>query len=328
MYSRDKKIRRALASLAGTGLILLLGIGTPQAGEGGNGVVGAFAECEPGGRGAALGGALGPIADGPSAIYWNPARLVTIDGPAMEIAYADLFGLDLVRHTSLFFAFPQPRKDYQWEGGRTREQASPWFAWGLGIQSTSVDLDPEAYSEHDFSLALSHLGIYGLQYGCVAHMLLVRSDLEDISANGFAFDLALARPVGAGFEASLILRSLFSNLSWKDSLEESLTPRAHLGLSWSPRAGCRIPLEALYELEEETLRQVTGGIEWTPPIGGCDELLTLRAGFRWRDDGNETELLPAGGVGLGWQKLIFDYGFATGREGLGDTHRMGLRYCF
>lgn len=328
MCSRDRHLHRTYLGWVGAGLLLMLACGAPVADDGGSAVVGAFAEIEPGGRGAALGGALGPIADGPAAAYWNPARLVTIEGPAMELAYADLFGLDLVRHTSLFVAFPQTRNDHSWKDGKLSTRRTPWFAWGLGLQSTQVDLDPETYSEHDFSLTLSHQGIWGLRYGGVVHLLLVRSDLENISANGASYDVALNRPIGAGFEASLILRSLFSNLSWKDSLEETLTPRAHIGLSFSPSSSWRIPVEALYELEQEVLRQMSGGIEWAPMLGSRAELLTLRAGVRWRDDGDETELLPAGGVGLGWQKIRFDYGFATGREGLGDTHRMGLCYRF
>ncbi len=309
-------------------LFILLGLfwGTGVAiAAGGGARIGAFANLEPGGRGTALAGALGPIADDPSALHWNPAGLLDVAATGIEVTYADLFGLGLARHTCVFAAFPRMRRQARWEDGSVdTAPGRPKTSWGLGLQTTSVDLDPETYGEYDLALALAKRGTWDLAFAFVGHYLMVRSDLDATEASGYAFDLALARDVTRQVQASLVLRSLLSSLRWKDSDAEKLVRRVHLGVGWQPHPSLRVPAEILFELDGPRVEQLAAGAEWLP----LGEVLALRGGLRWRDDGYESVLLPAAGAGLKWKHIAFDYGLALGRYELDATHRLGLRVRF
>jgi len=303
---------------------LALGAFAPAGAGGGDTQTGAFAESEPSARGAALAGALAPLVDDPTAVYWNPARLAEVETRGIAAGYADLFGLHLVRQAAFFVAWPRHERSLVWERGTlsttTRQSHT---AWGLGLQSKQIDLDPESYAEYDVALAHARRGPLGLDWGFVFHLLMVRSDLADVSATGFAGDLAIARAIGPRIDGALVLRSLVSDLSWKASGREPLTRTVEAGIG--ARLGrLRVPATVAVDLDAGTLRQVAAGAEWSP-IGST---LTLRGGLRWRDDGDGAEVRAAGGFGLHWKEVAFDYGLSMGPSELGETHRFGLQFGF
>ncbi len=296
-----------------------------QAQEGGTAMTGAFADLEPGGRAAALGGAMGAVVDDPSAMYYNPAQLVTLEENAVVATYADLFGLGLVHHTSVFVGLPKFARHLSWEQGQLEaRRGRVTTAYGLAVQATQVDLEPESYGEYDVAFALARHGKWGVRYGLAAHYLIIRSDLDATSATGYALDFGLAGGIGTGLEASILLRSLWSSLGWENNDDETLVPRAQFGLSWRPTRCILVPIEAVYDLERSHLQRLAGGIEWHP----AGPALALRAGVRHIDDGESVEILPSGGIGLLWRQIAFDYGMAFGREELGDTQRFSLGYQF
>lgn len=314
---------RAAALL--TVALLAAGAGPAWAADGGQAISGAFAAPEPGGRAAALGGAGGPGAADPTATYWNAAGLLENIQSGATVTYADLYGLGLVSQTGVFVVLPQRPRRLTWSDGQLQgELEETTSAWGFAIQATNIDLDRDSYAEYDLGIAHARRGFWGTGWAVTGHLLVVRSDLAEVSATGYALDFALARPVVHSLEASLVLRSLLSSLSWEDSERETLTPRAEAGLCWRPRGALTIPVAGTYDLDVDALIQVSGGVEWRP----LGRTLALRGGLRWRDDGNETKTHAAGGIGLEWMRIAFDYGLAIGREELGDTHRLGLSYQF
>jgi hypothetical protein len=302
---------------------LALGLATSaRAGDDGA-RTGAFADLEPGGRGAALAGALSPIVDDATAVHWNAARLIEVPGRAVAATYADVFGLGLVRHVAVFVALPRSGREIGWgRGTLTLQTERTHAAWGLGLQSTQVELDPENYSEYDLSLAYASRSFWGLSWGLVGHGLFARGDVAGVSASGFAADLALSRPLAANASASLVLRSLVSSVSWKNGTSESLVRAAELGVGLRPRPAWGVPATLTVDLDTGALRQAALGVEWT----AVAPALTLRAGLRWRDDGERATLRGAGGVGLRWKEIAFDYGLAVGPSELGDTHRFSLHF--
>ncbi len=305
--------------------LLLITAAPARAAGGGQAISGAFAPLEPSGRAAALGGAGGPGVQDPTAVYWNAARLLEVEGAGLAATYADLYGLGIVTHTGAFLAWPLRARRPSWSDGQVQEEPGPvTSAWGLGVQATTVDLEPDAYGEYDIALAHARRTYANTAWAAVGHLLLVRSDLEEVSASGFAFDLALARPVMPGLDVALLVRSLFSSLSWEANTSESLTPRAEAGLCWRPLATLEVPATAVVDLDLGALIQVSGGVEWRP----LGQALALRGGLRWRDDGADAQIYPAGGVGVAWSRVTFDYGLALGREELGDTHRLALGFRF
>jgi hypothetical protein len=316
-------------------LLVLLICAAQTANAASGATTGGFADLEPGGHGAALGGALAPLVDDPSALYWNPARLTNILEGGVSASYADLYGLDLVQHTGMFIAFPKYPASPSWKEGAVMDRTSlPFMTWAVGYQSTKVDLDPESYTESDITLGVGRRGKWGFTYGMAAHYYIVGSDLvlededaeisEDVSASGYGFDIAVARPLNPDFDGTLVFKSLFSSVKWQQSGTESLSPRAQIGVGWHRIENLAVPCVATYDLDQNRLTQFAVGAEWLP-IG---EALTVRAGLRWRDDGISSRILPAAGLGVTLGQISFDYGFSIGREELGETHRLGLRFRF
>ena len=86
--SSSASLRRARGRdgwIAGGLIILALGAMAPAGAGGGSTQTGAFADTEPGARGAALAGAYAPLVDDPTALHWNPSRLAEIDTPRRSI---------------------------------------------------------------------------------------------------------------------------------------------------------------------------------------------------------------------------------------------------
>jgi hypothetical protein len=334
LYSRGScgtaagRARRSRFGFAAIGVVLVAcapALGIAQTATGGWGVTGAFGDMGAGARGAALAGALAPLVDDATAVYWNAARLPDLSGPAIAVDYADLFGLGLVRHTSVFVAWPRGERSLAWEQGRiraVREHAAS--AFGLGVSAARVDLDPEFYADYDVALAYARRGPWSVRWGLTGHALFVRSDLDGVGASGFAGDLALARRVGARVEAALVLHAIFSRIDWDNGVRESRRPTARLACAATLRPGLRVPLAALWDLDTGKWVESAAGAEWA--VHG--ETLTLRAGARLRDDGDATRLLAAFGAGLRWEELGFDYALALEREELGSTHRFCVNYRF
>jgi hypothetical protein len=294
---------------------------------GGWGVTGAFADVDPGGRGAALGGALAPLVDDPTAVYWNAAQLLELKGRGISATYADLFNLGLVHQTAVFLGYPRFGRATIWEDGRfTQSKSEAQSALGLAVRSTQVDLDPapESCSEYDIALAYARRSLWGLRLGLTGRALIFDSDVEGASASGFAFDLAAGHSLSDRLDACVVLRSLLSQLDWEGGTKETLRPVAQAGVSARLRGNLQVPVTASYDLEQSALFQVAAGTEWLP----SGRILTLRGGLRWRDDGDEALLLAAAGAGLRWRAIAFDYGLAMGRTQLDDTHRFSLHILF
>lgn len=322
--ANQRRARRRDGWIGGGLILLALATVGPAGAGGGSTQTGAFADTEPGARGAALAGAFAPLVDDPTAVHWNPSRLAEIKARGLAVSYADLFGLHLVRQAACFVAWPRQARSLVWERGTLSSGTQPSHtAWGFGLQSKQIELDPESYAEYDLALAHARRGRLGLSWGFAIHLLVVSSDLENVSATGFSGDLAISRAISSRVDATLILRSLVSDLSWKGGDREPLgrTAEAGIGARLGP---LRVPATATIDLDAGELRQAAAGAEWCP-IGPT---LTLRGGLRWRDDGVDAAVRGAAGVGLHWKEMAFDYGLSMGPGELGDTHRFGLQFGF
>lgn len=324
---RDRR-RRTLrvAMLILCGLLAATGA-TPcaVAGTGGGAIAGAFVDLEPGGRGAALAGALAPIVDDATALHWNPARLLALGDRAAAISYADLYGLGLVHHTALQVAWPRFGRSLSWEADRiVSRRTDVASAWGFGVQTTRVDLDPESYGEYDLTLAHARRGPWGLNWALAAHVLWVDADLEEVGASGYRLDLAFTRSLPFELTGALVVRSVLSRLSWDNERNETLPPVADVGCAAAPWQTLQVPLVMRFDLETSRLEHISLGAEWQP----AGEALTLRGGLRSRDDGDETQLRASLGAGFAWRDVALDYGLAFDREELGETHRFGLHVRF
>lgn len=87
----------ALAGQGTTGTVLLPDPSNPTTRVGTRGAN--FLEIGVGARGMALAGAYTAIAEGVTALYWNPAGISELDGPAAAFSHADLYGNSGITHT-------------------------------------------------------------------------------------------------------------------------------------------------------------------------------------------------------------------------------------
>ena len=81
----------------GTGTVLLPDPQNPTTRVGTRGAN--FLEIGVGARGLALGGAYTALAEGVTALYWNPAGIAELEGPAAAFSIADLYGDAGISHT-------------------------------------------------------------------------------------------------------------------------------------------------------------------------------------------------------------------------------------
>jgi hypothetical protein len=87
----------ALALAQGTGSVLVPDPQNPTTRVGTRGAN--FLEVGVGARGLALAGAYTSIAEGATALYWNPAGIAEAEGPIAAVSIANLYGSSGVKHT-------------------------------------------------------------------------------------------------------------------------------------------------------------------------------------------------------------------------------------
>jgi hypothetical protein len=290
---------------------------------------GGFPRIDGGARGTALAGALTAIADGPEAITWNPAGLLSLERKEVSFTYSDLFGLGLVSQSAVQFGWPRLRKELRWEDGTIRRVPLPppaERALGFLLGGLRGELGGDAhYLELQAGVAYAWRLPLGARAGAVYRFLDARSDLEDTGGEGHAVDLGLQRPLGP-LRLGVCAANLASSVRWRTSgsgsgdrvgLDEPLARRWSLGLGWEPR---RLPLrwtvQGDWEGDAFHLLQRAIGLEWR-----AHSVATLRGGFRQREDALGTRSEWSGGVGLAAGGFRIDYALAGQARGLGETHR-------
>jgi hypothetical protein len=153
---------------------------------------GAFEDVELGARPLGMGSAFVAAADGASAIFWNSAGIVQVDGRELTMSYMELYGL--VSYSSVGYAQrlweSAPALDVSTSSPSPRIQGDTGGAIGFGLVSSS-DVDG-VYRE--MTLALSAAGeIYrGLSVGSNIKYLSSAANTGDVrigSARGLSLDL-------------------------------------------------------------------------------------------------------------------------------------------
>ena len=282
----------------------------------------AFAPADPGVRAAAMGGAYSAVGGEPSALYWNPATLFYQTGRGFEASYANLYGLGLARRTFITFGTKSVYEVPRFVGERvevTRDMESG-PAYAFGIQSLSLDIGDEGYSEMSVGGGAAWGYSDRVAVGVSLRALFVSSDLHDVSAKGYALGFGAAYRYSSHERLAVAVPNLFTRLFWKFDTTERLPLGVNLG--WTRSFGSDLVLSAeteWREQEEGPYRIAVGGEWWVFPAR-----LALRAGFRHVNGALDDIDKPTFGVGVRFSRLRFDYAFRLGPDALGDTHRLGL----
>ncbi|MBS1261722.1 MAG: hypothetical protein MAG453_01053 [Calditrichaeota bacterium] len=269
----------------------------------------------------ALGGAGVAIADGPSAVLANPARIRVEHAHAVSLMHADRFesavkvdhaayvrrsaggdalGFGLVRQgvdDIPVTRLRDPRRD-------------------LGVDNRVIRVGSTSASEYAFLLSYAGERSFG-RVGASAKLLYKR--LDDADGYGLGIDAGYARTFLDRLHVGAQVRdAIVSVLTWDTGRQEVIYPTVRAGaayeFAWSRMKSTVMPVAEL-ELRGESIDDpdafaVHAGLEYR-----IREIVAARVGY---DDGRISY-----GAGLRVGGVRLDYAF-IGHEDLGATHRVSV----
>jgi hypothetical protein len=201
---------------------------------------GAYLLAGVGGRAGAMGNAYAALAEGPEAVYWNPAALALGGPPALASTYNIL---SLGRQSD--------DAELQWSAlGSTGTAGSfpmdlnrGWGSWGLGWMGFSLGDDFEGrvsdtpgfytFGDHEDEYALAHGRALLPWLALGVGLKLYDQTLSNYTAHGEGLDLGSLVLLGPWARLAVTANDLFSNFTWSTGDVERfpITLRASLAAS-------------------------------------------------------------------------------------------------
>lgn len=291
----------------------------------GSGTTGAFPDLPWGAEGAVMGaGGVASVSD-PTAVFWNPARLLAVDQRSFTAGTGDLYGEGLVYHSFASLNFPHRSREIGFDetGMVVQRPAELRSAFGLAADILTLDADGDAYRETRLALSYAFRSLGSSSVGFTLKYLSVSGDIDALKASGYDLDLGLDTPLCRRIRGSLVLRHALNKLSWDEASSERLNFRLAGGLVVRYRPQISFPLGVVWDPEGVGIQELSAGAGVAPR----GDFLRLLAGLRYRPE-DEQELLVSGGVSISWKRLTAGYGFTAEEAGLGATHRFNFGIQF
>jgi hypothetical protein len=250
-------------------------------------------------KGLAMGGAVLTLSGGDAAIFWNPARMPFRGFRSVTIAHGDMIEDFSSGLTTISASIP-------WGGHPTDEYGlglSP--KWAIGCFISHFGLDEVAGSANWSETAVSGAvarSLWGFAAaGLSFRYLNVGSDIDEGGASGAAADLALSLDTTDRTRAALVLRNMFSTLSWESGRDEKLLTTVDLAFSYTH--GNLGKAETSLNVDSDGVATAAIGAEISLAEGG----LVLWGGFKRIND-DTARNVPSLGVGIPVGSLEFGYG--------------------
>lgn len=270
-------------------------------------------------RATALGSAYAAVADDASAIYWNPAGIVSIRGSELSLNQT-LWPADIkLSYASYVF---NPRS----------------IPGTFGISARALWMDPEpertAYKPEGtgrtFDSGMSSLGLTYSRYftdkfsaGFTGHYL--HMGLAENTVNSFAIDVGILYRVGIrGMKIGMTIHSLGSEVTY-DERAARLPTTFKVGVSFEPIRTERQKVLAAGEFQHpsDNAERANFGLEYS-----MDNTLFLRGGYNVNYD---TETFTAGaGFRINTSEssaAILDYSYVD-MSSLGGVHRVSVSFRY
>jgi hypothetical protein len=285
---------------------------------------GAFARIDVGARILGMGG-VGVVAEqGAFASHWNAANLAYLADTEVAVDYTDLFGLGIARHAAVAVAWRRipTRRILDDEGRVSTVPRGRQLGFGVDLALTTVDLEPETYTE--FSPAFSFAGApwNGVAAGGRIRILRASSDLDDVSSYGYALELGFAVERFTPWIAAAQFRNLISSVAWSDDTSDHLPVALDVGLGYEILPSLLLAASATTSEDFAPLERAHLGGEWDlDPIA-------LRAGITVHEDRGEDAFGLSLGAGARLRGLHLDYAFVGQDDTLDPTQRISLRLIF
>jgi hypothetical protein len=280
-----------------------------------------------GARAAALGNAYTAIAEGPEAVYWNPAGLAWEQRPGLNTMVSTL---------SLNRQFNYAGVVLAWDADAPTVNARrPLFpatrglgAWGLGWLDFSLGDDFEgrssdtasfyAFGDRQNAYLFSHGRSLFPWWAVGVTAKLYQRHLDSFEAVGGGADVGMTLLLGPQVRLSVQAQDLASRLTWSTGYEERmpLVLRASLAAwAWKDR------LLLATQVESVAGRQLSFGIGLETRFA---RVLAARAG--WQKDGPTL----GGGLNLELARMrgTLDYAYLPDPLQLGNAQRISLGISF
>lgn len=316
-------MRRLIAAAAAAASAALFALAPGAGADIPGATAGAFAPIDVGARVLGLGGA-GVVAErGAFAGYWNPANLAFLPASEVAVDHTDLFGLGIARHTEVGLAWRRaPTRRVLRDGRLAYEPRGGQLGFGFELGVTTVDLDPETYTELAPAFSLAGRLASGIGAGGTLRILRASSDLDDLSAIGYALDLGLALDHGTAWSAGATAKSLISTVSWSDHTSDRLPVTLAVGAAYRGFPRLLLAAEAAASEDHFPIERFHLGGEWTR------DPLVLRAGLVLHQDRGEDRTELSLGAGTRFRGLHLDYAYLGDNQTLDATQRLSLRLTF
>jgi hypothetical protein len=257
------------------------------------------------------------LAQGPAAVWWNPALLQQEQPRRLELQHSELFG-GLLGHDFIGVSG-------DWHGLRGGAFISRASVGDVPLNSTLTGgptleeggrpLVTERVNTADWILALALARPVSERLDAGATVKLIWRDLADRSAQGLGLDLGLSYELGPGLALGAHLGDVPATLVyWDDGQSDTIWPEAALGVAWTHPlkfAGLRLRTELGVHTDlDGPTTDAEGNFRtlWLD-AGGELELpgrLALRTG--WSDN------RFSAGAGLGMGRFAVDYAFRPHKD--------------
>lgn len=323
-----------------------------QSNTGGNAAE--FLKIGAGARALGMAEAYGPVAEGPEAIYWNPAGLAQLKRP--QVSYTRSEFLQFFHHDFLAYAHPVPLirgtlaasitrlsqaslpvvTSANQEIGRFSPHSEAFtFAYAHSFEVEEEDRNFRDYFSGSWNLPAAARPLRHESEPWVGTVMIggavkiINETIHDRSASAFAFDAGgIFRPASI---RSLSLSGTVRNLGTQETFiqeKEALPVEVGLGVAYDQR-WWKSRLVPAFELVLPYYGSphAKAGIEYRTPVAEAT-YVAVRGGYRTQ---SAVDLSPISGItfGLGCshRSMTLDFGFQP-MASLGQVYRLGLGWTF
>jgi len=295
-----------------TALVALVATSGAMAGEPGSTVL-TFLKFGVGGRASAMGDAYMAVSNDATALFWNPAGMVTMDGSDVVLMHDERF--QDFRHEYLGFVHGMGK-----------------HAFGVGVIGNYVDgleeresataLPISEFAAFDFAIMGGYASelLEGLSAGATVKYLY--SKIDEASATGFAGDIGVLYYTEIeGLSLAGGVQNLGTKLTYENA-EEDLPFSGKIGFAYKKAveqlAGAVLLVVDVKFPNDDDVK-IHGGLEY-----GYKDLFAARVGYRGEYDNKNI----SAGAGFMVNRYRIDYAFVPFYSDLGNSHRVSLGFSF
>ncbi|MCB4790949.1 MAG: PorV/PorQ family protein [Elusimicrobia bacterium] len=279
-----------------------------------------------GSRAIGMGEAFSALSDDITALYWNPAGLVQLDGNQMHITHNESF--EGIKHE--FFGYAAPLKKGTLALGvygitipKDLERRSGLFE---GNPFEPLTVSEGTFGAYDAAVHVSYAKELKDNLSGGASFKIIQQNIDNFSAYGLAADFGTLYKFP---EQPLSLAFVLENIGTKikflnEGYYPPFTVRAGSAYRWNKSLVSTLDLAKPID----NFVFVSAGAEYTPV-----DFLAIRTGYKYRWYGEELDDLSGLSAGLGINFMIssvnfrFDYAF-TPYGVLGNSQRFSLTSFF